>query len=392
MEYGGCETGDFATSELSIDVKIEEEIIKTERPHEPSSNSVSNSEEQLKSTTTESQRLARNSPQQANLMFNDHRRFNNHSLWQKHCKIFHCRNRYITVFLLAWLIMNTDPAYSQRARNSLRSVKLLRRSFLTPFGFPGPTTDRNTGLNAVEAIALIHAMNNNRQQDPLGDLGSLANNVKGPTSRQNQLIRQITQPISSSTSTTQRQQTALDRQIPVPVPIPAPLAAVVAAVAAFAAAVLAGFTPIAAVVAALAAAAAAFLAALLAAILAIIAVLPAKRAPIVKKLVIKKTVLPFVIPIPFKKKEKEVIYKYIPKPVHVHSHEEKKEKGKHHDHHDLSDSDEAYAETGRLDKIQSLLSEQDNLQMLVDGIVKKDKSQQADSAAQPLNEFDVVKK
>lgn len=304
--------------------------------------------------------------------------------------------KYVIFIVYAWLFMNVDSGYSQRARRSLQASSISRRSFFSPFG-GGRRGHNDNGLNAVEAIALIHAMNSNpvgaRQaaEQHLGDLGHILNvDQQKSATRPSVFSRQAYSSNSAQYALAQRQQSALERQVPVPIPVPVPapvptpVAALAAAVAAFVAAVFAGLTPFAAVAAAAAAALAAlFAAALLAIIIALLAVPKVKKqAPIIKKLVIKKTVLPFVIPIPFKKKEKEIVYKYIHKPVHVH-HEKKKKKSKYYEIK-MKKSDDSVSkleddisqprEVEHLDKIQSLLSEQDRLQTLVDDIVKNNKT------------------
>lgn len=255
------------------------------------------------------------------------------------------------VILYAWLFMNTDPSYSARTIGSMMAQRMLSRSLLRPLaGDPGLRSG-NGGLSTVEAIALIQAINsNNRGSQHSLDINSLKSEL-GRQERQSLLSTGIS-----------------DRQLPVPVPVPRPIPAtvIIAFVSAFFAAVAAGSSPINA-----------FFAAFIALIVALAINKPEKKndKALIKKLVIKKSVLPFVIPIPFpipfpipyKKGNNEVIYKYIPKPEH-HHHYEKKKKKKHK--YKKSDEIEEKQSHDELDKIESLIAEQDRIQRVVDSFVK----------------------
>lgn len=286
--------------------------------------------------------------------------------------------------------MNTDPIYPQKVVRSMIAARLAR-SLTKPFvdiasGATETGRSNGGGLNTAEAIALIHAMNSgNRGGGQSTDLSLLAASLP---SQQNTRTRQATSLFQPSREVTSRQ-APVPVPVPLPVPVPIPLAAAVAAFAAFAAAVLAGLTPFAAVFLAAAAALVAILAALLA---ILIVVAPKKNAPIVKKLVIKKTVMPFVIPIPIKKQEKKIIYKYYPKKEHHHHHEEhheehhyKKHKGKYKYKKSDEDVDSSLLETttllpnelgdlGQINKLDTVLSEQDRIQNLIDEVVQGDKT------------------
>lgn len=221
-------------------------------------------------------------------------------------KQVHKTRKIILVALFTWLLLNTDPIAARRTITGMIASRMISRAIGDNFGSrslfrnlgTGSGGGGNNGLSTIEAIALIQAMNNNNNNH---------NNYR-----------------SQSTSFLSGQDTALStRQLPVPVPVPVPptpplVAAFAAAAAAFLAAVAAGQPPI--------------VAALVAFVAIIIALfppfppfpqLPQKNAPIVKKLVIKKTILPFVIPIPIKKNEKKVI---------IHNHKEKSHKHKEHHH------------------------------------------------------------
>lgn len=291
----------------------------------------------------------------------------------------------LTVLLYSWLFLNTDPTYSQRTLGSMMASKLINRTLLRPLGakLDASASRSGHGMSTIEAIALIQAINGNRGAQSIDpeSLRQLIEGGRGSTARK------------SHTALATRQHSAIsNRQVPVPVPlpVPAPIVAVVAALAALVAAIAAGLTPFAAIAVAVVAAAVALLAIVLAVIAAL--VVPIKAAPIVKKLVIKKTVLPFVIPIPFKQKEKEkeIIYKYIPKPIHIH-HKEKEHKHEHehyefkhkykHKKVDLNTAratspegqdSQAMNEQGSasLDKIENLIVEQDSLQKLVDNVIE----------------------
>ena len=273
----------------------------------------------------------------------------------------------LTVVLFSWLLLNADPIYLQKVLGSMVASRLLNRS-LQKYASKMVSDSRPGGLSAVEAIALIHAMNSGNRgssESQNADLLALLGAANPHQKQSNQNI-QTKQAQSSLT----RQDVALSRQL---APVTG-VAAVVAAVAAFLAAAFAGLTPVAAAAAALAAFAVALVAALLALIVIVTAPNKNKSSPIVKKLIIKKTVLPFVIPIPFKKKEKEIIYKYIPKSHHYeHHHYEKKHKYKykHKKMDTLEEEDKPIKEQqsiDQLDKIQTLMSEQDQIQDLINEV------------------------
>lgn len=227
-------------------------------------------------------------------------------------------------------------------------------------------------MNTAEAIAMIQAINSNRPHTS-PELTALALRDHSPRSN---LFRQ-------SSLIPPSQQIVSNRQLPVPVPVPVPFAVVLVALAGFAAAAAAGAAPMAAV----AAAAIAALAALLAAIYAAAVAAVAAKGQLIKKLVIKKTVLPFVIPIPIpiKKKEKEI--HYMPKPVH-HHHVEYKEKKKKHSY-EYADKKQDHDGEGResnrdyrsyehnasydsaIEKLQTLVNEQYRIQNILDTLPAK---------------------
>lgn len=289
--------------------------------------------------------------------------------------------RWLTVILYAWLFMNNDPIYAQRTLGTMMASRVLNRSLRNIVGTNLDFKSGSGSMSTAEAIALITAINSG------GNRGSTQTNIDSMTALRalSGDLHPPSAPRQSLTSTLLNRQvpTAIDRQLPVPVPtpLPAPVAALVAALAAFLAAVASGATPISAVFAAFAAAVAAFLVAILAVFAAIIPV-PKKSSPIVKKLVIKKTVLPFVIPIPYKKKEKEkekekeVIYKYV-KPHHHHHHEEHHHEHEHKKHkkhkkkHMESAASERHVLTSmaHLNKLETLVSEQDKLQSMVNNLI-----------------------
>lgn len=264
--------------------------------------------------------------------------------------------------------MNVDPSYARRSLSSMAASRLLGRSL---FKALEPTTrSGSTGsLSTIEVIALIQAMNNQRgNQLPIEMLNLLDSSSNAQrTSRfanLNHLQRQQLQP--------------LDRQLPVPVPVPTPFPIVVlfTAVAAFFAAVSSGLQPLIAVVAA-------FVAAYIAVLAIIVAIFSSvtkkgkepKKSPLVKKLVIKKTVLPVVIPIPIKKKE--IHYKYLSKPKHHHNEEGKvkhKNKYKKADLKEVNLVDSTGLEVP-ISKVSELISEQNQLQAMVDKLAEQVSSQ-----------------
>lgn len=262
-----------------------------------------------------------------------------------------------TVVLFAWLFMNNDPGYAQKILGTMVASRMLSRALTRPMMMRANDRFGHGGLSAIEAIALIQAINNNRGALDLPLRNDLMVRPQALRADQRQLAGYMDQNM-------------LARQAGGGV---IPVAVLLAAVAAFLAAALAGATPLAAAVAAFLAAAAA----LLAALLALLALLVDRndnkngKNALVKKLIIKKTVLPFVIPIPFKKKEKEIIYKYIPKPIHhvYHDHSKKSKKyKKHYEYEDdyLSDKQDI----AHVDKVKSVVSEQDRIQALVDDVIE----------------------
>lgn len=316
-------------------------------------------------------------------------------------KLRKCQKFSIVLFF-SWLLMNADPASSRRQIASMIASRLLTRSILNGAADISQVQNNKNGLNLIEAITLIQALNNNNNRG--NDINSIRNELE---------LRKLLATEQSLINSRERSsaQTALtSRQLPVPVPVPGPVpvpvpvpvpgpvaaaAAAIAALVAFVAAAL-GAAPAAAFVAAFVA----FIAALLVVILAIFAAAPQKKKqnPFIKKIIIKKTVLPFVIPIPIpiKKKEKEIVY------VHKeHHHHKKHKKEYHHDGEEsrtkkskpvgLDNRDEdiinlkdfkpkATTEPGtdtlkrrntkqHLDQIENLLKEQEHLQSMVDKVV-----------------------
>lgn len=292
--------------------------------------------------------------------------------------------RFFMAILYSWLLMNSDPMYQRRVMCSFLAARLLDRSVRNLFP---RSNSNNGGMSTAEAIAMIQAINSNNRPYTSPELTALALRDSSPISslfRQSSLIPPSQQIVS-------------DRQYPVPVPVPVPFAVVLVALAGFAAAAAAGAAPLAAVAAAAIAALAAVLAALLVA--AALVQKGGGKGQLIKKLVIKKTVLPFVIPIPIpiKKKEKEIIY--MPKPVHYH-HVEYKEKKKHsydhmdkkHDHdkeleRDSSSSEKNTSDDSPIEKLQTLVDEQNRIQNILDSLPpKKGKSSRSSEANMESNE------
>lgn len=266
-----------------------------------------------------------------------------------------------TVILLAWLIMNTDPTYSLRTVRQMIASRLLNRSLLRPWRASTnnpPANSNSNGLSIVEAIAIIQALNGNNRNNQLMDVQTLLANQ-----------------LANSNPSVARQALALQdantRQLPVPAPPRTIIEAIVAAaVTAFFTAVAAGRPPIIAFAAAVAAAAFAFF-------VAIVVILAEKRktksSPLIKKLVIKKTVLPFFIPIPIKKEEKKIIYKYVKKPHHKeHGHDEHESKinYKFKKSTEIPPLDKEDP-TAPIDQIEGLLNEQDRIQMILEKLVEE---------------------
>lgn len=232
--------------------------------------------------------------------------------------------------------MNAGVIHTRRVAQSLR---LLSRMFGNRNnnnnyqanniiqGLVGRSNRGNSGLSTIEAIALIQAMNSGINQH----VGGGQTTWQPPAANYGEERRGQSRGALASSL---RQ--FADRQLPVPVPVPLPVpapfpnAVIVAFVAAFLAAVAAGFPPFIAIIKAIVAALVALIA------IIIVAPFPKKNSPLVKKIVIKKTVLPLIFPITVKKKEekKEVIYKYkyIPKPEHHHKHHEHHEHEHEHEH------------------------------------------------------------
>lgn len=252
------------------------------------------------------------------------------------------------VLIYAWLFMNSDPGYNQRVVTAMMmSRALTRHSPFSPFGGRRSNMNPGNSLSTIETIALIQAINsNNRGYQPLD-------------------LNRNSSPLRQLDMSRQQLEHSLERQLGPPVP----RAAVVAAVAAFLTAVASGLNPVAAVAAAASAAAAALL-------IVLISLTRMKNKqdgkgkgkgkPLIKKLVIKKTVLPFVIPIVIKsKKEEEKIYKvYKKKPEHHHESKIKYKYKKTDEPMDKLDPDPS------LKQIENLLEEQNKLQSVVDKIIK----------------------
>lgn len=262
--------------------------------------------------------------------------------------------RFCLVIFYSWLLMNIDPSYARRSLSSLIASRLLG-------GVLRSSGSSSTGgsLSAIEVIALIQAMNNQRSAqipNELMDYLKASTSVPGMTSlaKYNALQRQ--------------QMQSLDRQLPVPVPVPTPLpiAVVFTAIAAFFAAVASGLQPLVAVVAAFIAAYVAFLA-IIVIVFASVAKKSKQEKALIKKLVIKKTVLPFVIPIPIKKKE--IHYKYIHKPKEEHHHQSSKGKVKHAYKYKKIDSELPDSAFGELHK---LIREQDQIQKVLQRMTEKE--------------------
>lgn len=301
------------------------------------------------------------------------------------------RNRIFALAIFyAWLLMNADTS---NRRIAVQSLRLLSRAFhrqtatdiLAGRGGRSFTGAGGGGsLSTIEAIALIQAINNgnrNANSYPYGDSG-------GSLRQQQRSGGGLRQLMDAATSGNQ----ISNRQLPVPVPVPTPFpAAIVAAfVAAFAAAIAAGFPPLIAIVKAIAAAAA-----LLVAVIIINFSAKNKGNALVKKIVIKKTIFPFIFPITVKKKE-EKVYKYKHKPEHHHheevEHYEIKHKKKHKKHKyqkvDVDDVEEMPLAplptiptiTDRpqhLKTIESLLDEQDTLQSVSDAVLTSSDKQES---------------
>lgn len=300
---------------------------------------------------------------------------------------------YTIAILFAWLLMNSDPLYQRRVLATMSAASILDRSIRSlfqPLRFRGSSSN-NGGMSTVEAIALIQAINSNRNSNLSPELTALM--LRQPTPELSNLFSSLTTDRQSSL-TPPSQQIVSDRQLPVPLPVPIPVAVVLAAVAAFAAAAAAGFAPLVAV----AAAALAALAAILVALIIVVGLIKGKgkgkgggkgkgkgKGAFIKKLVIKKTVLPFVIPIPIpiKKKEKEIIYMHKPE----HHHYEHKEKGKGHSYEiaykqDVADDAEIERKSkptkstppkdnDSLDRLQILINEQTKIQKALENVALK---------------------
>lgn len=226
--------------------------------------------------------------------------------------------RCLLAILYICLLINFDLIRAQRVLRTMMITRLLNKSLTRPsrFGMPfglGASRSGGHSLNTAEAVALIHAINSNNNNNQLNSnnmlndlMGAPANArytsganglMMSPNGRQRQMLL----------TANERQQIATR---------PAAAVGVLAALATFLAAVFAGFRPFAAVFVAIFAAFFAFFVAILA---VIIPPRPPVPGPIIKKLVIKKTVVPFVIPIPIKKKEEKIVY--VNKKEHKKEHE-----------------------------------------------------------------------
>lgn len=252
------------------------------------------------------------------------------------------------VLIYAWLFMNLDPGYNHRVVKAMMMSRAQSRyPWFSPLRGRRDNITPGNSLSTIETIALIQAINSNR-----GPLDLNINQSPLP-------IRQLD---------TQRQQLAtnLERQLAPPLPA----AVILAAVAAFFTAVASGLAPVAAVAAAASAAAAALLA-------IVVSLMKMKNKndgkgkggkgkPLIKKLVIKKTVLPFVIPVVVNtKKEEEKYYKvYKKKPEHYH------ESKKHYKKMDKPiDKIDKPSLDPSMNQIKYLLDEQNKLQSMVDKII-----------------------
>lgn len=278
------------------------------------------------------------------------------------------------VICFAWLLMNNDPANSLRTVREMAASRLLNRSLFGPFAgrYEDGSGSRNqNGLSTIEAIALIQAINGNNRNNQQPDVGSVLKQERSRSSLTRQAVTQQTSEIQT-------------RQIPPPPVIVQPVivqSIVAAAVAAFFAAVAQGQPPFVAFAAAVAAASAAFLLVLIERILVVNKDKNQKAAPLIKKLVIKKTVLPFFIPIPIKKQEKKIIYKYEKKPEY-HKKEEHHEEYDHDEHESKvnfkyrkslnSPPKKSVTKDSTLNKIESLLSEQDRIQAILNKLEERD--------------------
>lgn len=259
----------------------------------------------------------------------------------------------VIIVLYSWLFMNSHPLQTKRFVEALMVSRLLNRALTRP------PPDSRGGMSTVEAIALIQAINS-------GNRGS----------------QQVTDLLPTRPSAVAlRQQENYNRQapVPVPVPLPVPIAVVAAAVAAFFAAVIVGLAPLGAIVAA-------FFAALFIFVAAILAIKEkkndkgnkgskskSKSSPLIKKLVIKKTVLPFIIPIPYKQKEKEIIYKYVHKPEHHHKEEHEHEYEYKSKKKSDVEPDIVMKKDDGFGKIEKLLKEQDYIQSMLNKVVDESK-------------------
>lgn len=286
------------------------------------------------------------------------------------------------VVLYLWLFINSDPVYAQKTLGTMMASRLISRSmkkFTADLNEPPRATGAGSGLSPIEVIALVQAMNSNKGGEGSGaslDVNMLRALKLNGNESSNRALRQS----NSIQDVTDRQ---LPVPVPTPVPVPAPAAVVLAALLAFLTAVITGANPVQAVFIAMIAAFAAVLVALIALIAIIIIKKQKKNAPLIKKLVIKKTVLPIVVPIPIKKNEKKIIYKYHKKEPehHHHHHEEYEYKKKKYKYKKMdaapSERKETEPEMGHLSKLEPLLNEQDKLQSLVDNIIDSKKGDTA---------------
>lgn len=241
----------------------------------------------------------------------------------------------------------------------------------------------NGGLGFLETIALIQALNNGKSSDrntklaeELGELYKEQRNSRS-SSRQNGLIRTLVDRQLTNFGSNSEDGPSYRQLLPVPPvppiqpPFPRPPPGptiILVAIAAFIAAVIVGAPPPVAVVVA-------FFAVVFAFLTIIVQTQAVKDKGLIKKIVIKKTVLPFIIPIPIKKKEKEIIYKEKPVPVYIKS----QDHNNHHSHHEYKKMDSremagigGHFDTDKLDQIEDVVNEQDKLQSILDGLLNND--------------------
>lgn len=335
--------------------------------------------------------------------------------------------RLFLILMYSWLLMNPDPSYARRSVGGMVLSKLYRTTMDQHFGANdmvyrqgglfntglgeglrsgfgggggGSGNGGGGGLSTVEAIALIQAINSNKSPpsppasstsptspttSSTPDKPSSSNNQDETTDiirfrdtrhrNRSRLSSVLSRQFDHRQQSDQRQLTDLqnpDRQIAVrqaPPPVPPGLPAALAALVALLTAALTGLTPLAALLA------------ILAALLPFLFPFPFPfppyppfpgqppfpNYPIIKKLIIKKTVLPFVIPFPYKKKDNDKIVVVHTEKHHGHHHHEHKYKHKS-DHHYESDFNEDRSDD-QLSGISQLVDEQHQIQSLSDELL-----------------------